>query len=404
MDQPFRQAYNAAFSPDLYRRYLERLEGRFGCKIPFRVAETPFFMPRELRGRLERSAREIVEAISNPALIASMQRAVPAHLNVPRQDDLSSCIQVDFAVTRDADGSLTGRLVELQGFPSLYGLIAIQTEVMNEVLAEIPGLDRRWTTYFGGLDRATYVARMRRAIVADNDPAEVVLLDLDPPSQKTYPDFLATKMLLGVDAVCPTTLEKDGRQLFRRVDGRRVPVKRIFNRIVFDELEAKKTVLPFSYTDDLDVTWCPHPNWYWIWSKYTIPHLDHPAVPKATFLSDLREIPDDLTRYVLKPLFSFAGSGVKVDVTKADIDAIPDSQRSGWILQRKIEYAPALITPDGAGVKAEVRMMFLRAPGDPRPELVMNLVRLSRGQMLGVDQNKNLDWVGGTVGIWPEEG
>jgi hypothetical protein len=32
---------------------------------------------------------------------------------------------------------------------------------------------------------------------------------------------------------------------------------------------------------------------------------------------------------------------------------------------------------------------------------LLNLVRLSRGKMLGVDQNANLDWVGGSVGIWP---
>jgi hypothetical protein len=230
-----------------------------------------------------------------------------------------------------------------------------------------------------------------------------VLLDLDPPAQKTYPDFVATKLLTGVDAVCPRTLVRDGRRLFRKVAGRLVPVRRIYNRIVFDELEQKKTVLPFRYTEDLDVTWCSHPNWYWTWSKYTLPFVDHPAVPRARYVADLDRIPDDLERYVLKPLFSFAGAGVKVDPTRADLEAIPEADRHKWLVQEKIAYEPALLMPDGNGVKAEVRMMFLRAPDELKPTLVLNLVRLSRGKMLGVDQNKDLTWVGGSVGIWPED-
>ncbi len=148
------------------------------------------------------------------------------------------------------------------------------------------------------------------------------------------------------------------------------------------------------------MTWCSHPNWYWTWSKFTIPHIDHPAVPRARYVAELDHIPDDLSDFVLKPLFSFAGAGVKVDITRADIDAIPEADRALFLLQEKITYAPALPMPDGTGVKAEVRMMFLRAPDEAKPTLVLNLVRLSRGKMLGVDQNRNLTWVGGTVGLW----
>ena len=403
MEPNLRRLYNAAFTPELYRRYVERLEAYVGVKIPFRIAETPLFLPRELRRKLATSAREIVDIISQPERIATMKRAIPPLLDVPRIDALSSCIQVDFAITRGADGELTGRVVELQGFPSLYALMVVQTDALAEELRSLPGLDRPWSLYYSGLDRTSFLARFRHAILAGHEPEEVVLLDLEPTSQKTYCDMVATKTLTGVDSIDPRELQREGLRLFRRVNGHRVQVRRIYNRVVFDELASKKAVLPFDYRDDLDVSWCPHPNWYWIWSKYTLPYVDHPAVPKATFLSDLRTIPDDLSRYVLKPLFSFAGSGVKIDVTRADLDAVPDKEREGWILQEKIDYEPALSTPDGNGVKAEVRMMFLRAPDQPKPELVLNLVRLSRGKMLGVDQNKNLDWVGGSVGIWPAD-
>jgi hypothetical protein len=403
MERSFRQAYNAAFTPDLYRRYLGRLEARMGHPIPFRVAETPLFLPRAFRERLARYAREIVDQLCDPGLIARTSKAIPPELNVPGQDDLASCIQVDFAVSKDDQGAWTGRLVELQGFPSLYALIPIQAQVLGEELRKLPGLDRPWTTLFEDRSLEEYGARLREALLGGFSAEETVLLDLDPPSQKTYPDFIATQQLTGIEAVCPTALEREGRRLFRIKDGKRIQVRRIFNRIVFDELEKKGTPLPFRFNEELDVSWCPHPNWYWIWSKFTLPFLKHEAVPEARFLSDVREPPPDLENYVLKPLFSFAGTGVMVDVTRADLDAVPEEQRGGWLLQKKITYANALETPDGHGVKAEIRMMFLRGRGAAKPELTMNLVRLSRGKMLGVDHNKDLDWVGGSVGIWPED-
>ncbi|HVY48049.1 MAG TPA: hypothetical protein VHB21_19310 [Minicystis sp.] len=400
MEPALRRAYNAAYSDRVYAAYIDKLEGKLGCKIPFRVAETPLFMPHALRDALARAATEIVEQISKPELVAKMKRAIPPSFDVPGMDPLPNCTQVDFAIVRGEDGRLEGKVVELQAFPSLYALMVVQSDTMMEVLRGLPGLDRAYSIYFGGLDREAFVARLRRAILGGEAPEHVVLLDLDPPAQKTYPDFVATKQLVGVDAVCPTELVKEGRALYRKVDGRLVPVRRIYNRIVFDELQAKRPALPFSYTEPLDVTWCSHPNWYWTWSKYTLPHVDHPAVPRARFVSELERLPERLDRYVLKPLFSFAGSGVKVDVTEADVAAIPEAERGNWILQEKIAYEPGLRMPDESGVKAEVRMMFLRAPDEEKPTLVLNLVRLSRGKMLGVDQNKDLTWVGGSVGLW----
>jgi hypothetical protein len=404
MDPRFRPIFNRHYTDAFYHGYVDDLSRRLGCAIPFRVAETPFFIPPALAADLASSARGIVDQITRPELMQELARAIPERFQVPGQDALPSCIQVDFAIVRGADGELCGRVVELQAFPSLYALMVIQDQVLQEHMRrEMPGLEGPFSIYFGGLEREAFVERLRRAVVADEDPEQVVLLDLDPPSQKTFPDFAATRQLLGVDAVCPTTLIKDGKRLYRDVGGRKVQVKRIYNRIVFDELERKGTALPSSYTEELDVSWCSHPNWYWIFSKYTLPYVDHPAVPRARTIASLDAIPDDLERYVLKPLFSFAGAGVLVDPTRADVDAIPEAERGGWLLQEKIVYEPAIPMPDhvpnGGNVKAEVRMMFLRAPGDDRPELVLNLVRLSRGKMLGVDQNKDLTWVGGTIGL-----
>ena len=396
MDPRFRQLYNSQFTQERYDWYVRELSRRLGAKVEFRLAETPVFLPDDFRLRAERAASEIVAQLSDPQNIARMKRAIPDRWNVPGMDALPNLTQVDFAVVEE-NGNLVPKLIELQGFPSLTAFQVIQRDVWIDALQSMRGLDIPWSCWFSGLDRGRFLDLARRTIVGRQDPREVVLLDIDPPAQKTYVDFAATKLLFDVDAVDPRSLKKRGKELFRE-DGTRV--QRIYNRVVFDELIRKKIETPWDYREPLNVEWAPHPNWYWTWSKYSLPFLRHEAVPKATFISDLR-IPKNLSGYVLKPLFSFAGGGVNVDPTPADIDAIPASERHAWCIQEKIEYAPALKAADGGGVKVEIRMMFLRPDDEAQPVLAQNLVRLSRGKMLGVDFNKEFTWVGSSVGLHP---
>jgi hypothetical protein len=396
MDRTFRPLFNQHFTEALYAAYARDLAARLNCTFEFRLAETPLFLPDDFKARLTESARAIVGQLSDPARIERMKRAIPERWNTPGMDALPSFTQVDFAVVAE-HGGYVPKLIELQGFPSLTSMQCVQRDAWNDALQSIPGLDRDWRCWYSGLDRDGFLDLARRTICGDHDPREVVLLDIDPQQQKTYPDFAATKLLFDVDAVDPRELTKRGNQLWR--GGTRV--RRIYNRIVFDELIAKKIEMPFDYRDALDVEWAPHPNWYWVWSKYSLPFLDHPSVPRATFVSDLDRIPDDLSRYVLKPLFSFAGGGVNVEPSRADVEAIPESDRGAWCLQEKIEYAPALQAADGGGVKVEIRMMFLRPDGEATPILAQNLVRLSRGKMLGVDFNKDFTWVGSSVAFSP---
>ena len=397
MDARFRELFNQQFTQEIFENYARDLSARLHSRFEFRLAESPLFLPDDFKARIVAAATEIVAQLTEPARLDRMKRAIPAQWNTPGMDALPSFTQVDFAVVRAPDGTLVPRLIELQGFPSLTGLQCIQRDAWNDALQRMRGLDRDWSCWFSGMGRSEFLELARRTIVGDNDPAEVILMDLDPPRQKTYVDFAATRILWGIDAVDPTTLTKRGNQLFR--GNKRV--KRIYNRIVFDELILKGVQLPFDYRDELDVQWAPHPNWYWVWSKYSLPFLDHPAVPRATFVSELERIPDDLSRFVLKPLFSFAGGGVNIEPTRADIDAIPEAERAGWCLQEKIEYEPAMRAADGGGVKVEIRMMFLRPDNEARPKLAQNLVRLSRGKMLGVDFNKAFTWVGSSVGLSP---
>jgi hypothetical protein len=395
MDPRYRPRFNAQFSPEIYQRYQDDLEKRLQCKFEFRLAETPLFLPLEFQRKIVMAAVEIVDQLSDPLRVGQMKRAIPERWDTPGMDALPSFTQVDFAVVRE-NGALVPKLIELQGFSSLTAMQVVQRDVWNDVLNTMDGLERQWSCWFSDYERDSFLDLARRTIVGDHDPAEVVLMDIDPPNQKTYPDFAATKLLFGVEAIDPTRLTRRGRELYRG----NTRIRRIYNRVVFDELARKNIALPFDYREELDVEWAPHPNWYWVWSKYSLPFLDHPAVPKATFVSDVKDVPEQLTeRYVLKPLFSFAGAGVNVEPTRDDLKRIPANERGNWCIQEKIDYAPALQAPDGGGVKIEIRMMFLRPDDEPRPILAQNLVRLSRGKMLGVDFNKEFTWVGSSVAL-----
>ena len=390
-----RRAYNAGYSEQQYRAYARRLEERGGMPIPFRLAETPVFLPPELRDEMVEASLEIFRQLTTPAALYRSKAAVPARFDIPGCDELPVFAVTDFAVTRDAAGRLAPKLIELQAFPTLYAFQAAQCEELAHLCPDGHRLD--W--YLSGLDAAGYKRVVGEAILSGLAPEEVVLLDLDPPQQKTAIDFAFTEQLWGVKAVDPSEIEKRGRELWYRRNGKAVRIRRIYNRLIFDELEATGGRLPFDITSRIDVSWAGHPNWYFRWSKHCLPELSHPTVPESRLLSDFAAPPRDLENWVLKPLFSFAGSGVKVDVTPADLAAVAEDQRTHTLLMRKIEYAPAIETPDGNFSKVEVRVMFVWREGEPLP--VTTLARLSQGKMMGVNYNKDKTWVGSSGCLWP---
>jgi len=402
LDPRHRSQFNAAFSAERYARYSADLVRRCGSEVGFRIAETPTFLEDRFRERCERAATEIVAQLCEPDRIARMRGALPPRWTFAGETALPSFAVVDFAAVRAPDGSFEPKLIELQGFPSLFAFEVMQRDAWVTAMSDIEGLDADWTCWFGGRDRQQYLELLRSAVVGSCDPENVVLLDIDPPQQKTAADFIATKRLFGVDSVDVRALNVRGRKVFRKDErGRDVPVERIYYRLIIDELEWRSLTLPFDVRDELDVTWAPHPNWFYIWSKSSLPFLEHPAVPSTRLLSDVPELPDDLTsRYVLKPLFSFAGVGVNLAPTCADVAAIPERAHDGWCLQEKIDYGPAIAAADGGDVKLEIRMMFARSDDAAELTLMTNLCRLSRGAMLGVDYNKDKTWVGSSVGIW----
>jgi hypothetical protein len=387
-----RKQFNERFTPAKYQTFLKRLAERCGAPVEFRVAETPCFFPKALLEQMAHYGAELIHQLETPEYRKASFRTISPEFNVPNEAPHPMFIQVDFGLVKDASGELQPKLVELQGFPSLYAYQAVLAQVYQEVF----GLDKNLRYLHRSMDWEDYRALLRQAIVGKHDPENVILMEIDPLHQKTLPDFLVTEKVLGIATVAITEIEKQGQKLFYKKDGKRIPIRRIYNRAIVDELVRKKLTLNFRFDEELDVEWAGHPNWYFRMSKFSLPYLRHESVPKTYFLDRLTEMPD-LGKYVLKPLFSFAGLGVLINPTKEDLAAIPQDKRGDYILQERMEFEPVIETPFG-GTKAEIRIMYIWVD-----ELlpVLTIVRMGRGKMMGVDHNKNMEWVGSSAAFYP---
>jgi hypothetical protein len=391
-----RQPFNDSFTPEKYQAFLRRVDEACGTHVQFRLSETPCFFPKPLIDRMASDGQALIrQLVDNPAYRAKSDEAVPAAFKVPNEAPHPMFVQVDFGLVRDARGELQPKLVELQAFPSLY---AYQGPLADAYL-DVYGLDSRLKYLLSGLDTSSYRELLRRAIVGSHDPENVILMEIDPAHQKTLPDFLLTEKMLGVRTVDIVDIQKDGARLYYESGGKRIPIRRIYNRAIVDELERKNVKLSFDWRDELDVEWAGHPNWYFRISKFSIPYLKHASVPKTWFLDRLDEVPADLENYALKPLYSFAGLGVVIAPTKEDIAAIPPEKRPYYILQERMHFEPVIATPFG-GTKAEVRVMYIWLD-ELTP--VMTIIRMGRGLMMGVDHNKNMEWVGASAGLYLDE-
>jgi hypothetical protein len=388
----FRRRFNAGFSPEKYQTFKRELTARCGMEVPFQISQTPCFFPAALVKRMGEDGKALIrQLVENPDYLARSESSIPVQFRVPNEAAQPMFVQVDFGLVRDAEGELQPKLVELQAFPSLYAY----QPVLSQAYVDVFGLEAGLRYHLSGLDSVSYTRLLRDAIVAGHDPENVVLMEVHPEEQKTLPDFLLTEKLLGIRTVCITKIRKAGRGLFYEAGGKRVPIHRIYNRAIVDELERKAITLPFDFRDDLDVEWAGHPNWYFRISKYSIPYLKHASVPRTWFLDQLPSVPSDLENFVLKPLYSFAGLGVVIAPSRKDIDAIPASKRGDYILQERMNFTPVIETPQGA-TKAELRIMYIWLK-ELTPVLI--IVRMGRGLMMGVDHNKNMEWVGSSAGL-----
>ncbi|MEM0992500.1 MAG: hypothetical protein AAGI49_05655 [Bacteroidota bacterium] len=392
-----RKAYNDSFVTAKYQQLLQEIEYTYGHRPPFRIAETPVFVGKEMRDMLFDACEQIIDVIVQPNFKELSSGALLSGQIVPNETDHTTFLQMDFGICMDENGNLTPQLIEVQGFPSLYFYQYIIADLYRKYFS----IPEDISPLFGGMDRDRYLELLRKIIVGDYPPENAIILETEPDQQATLIDFIVGKHLLGIPYKCVTDLICEGREVYYKENGRKIKVHRIFNRVIFDELIRRDDLKrEFLFTEEHDVEWIGHPNWFFRISKHTLPLLGHiPYVPNSFFLSDIDHIPEDLHNYVLKPLYSFSGTGVIINLNRYDFDSIKDPEN--YILQRKVTYAPVVETPN-VPAKCEIRMLTIWERGKARPIMVNNLARLSKGEMIGVKYNKDKDWVGGSVGFFEQ--
>jgi len=391
-----RESFNKAFTQEKYESFVKYLNGLFDYEIEFRIAETPLFCDKTFTNKLIEGGERIVDVICRPDLKQITQRAIPAQFNVPNEGDHPTMVAVDFAICEGEDGELVPQLIEFQGFPSLFAF----QQIISPAYKDFFEMPEGYNYFFNGLTQEKYLDLLGGLLLNGHKPEEVILMEIEPEEQKTKVDFYATRHFFGIQSICLSQVYKIDNHLFYKNNGVETKIKRVYNRVIFDELERKSEFKPgFDMTQQVDVEWVGHPNWFFRTSKFTMPFIDSVFVPKTRFLHEVNPIPSDLENYVLKPLFSFSGTGVIFDVKASDIEVIQDKEN--YILQRKVKYAPFLKTPTG-DVKCEIRLLYLWPEADARPTLCTNLIRLSKGVMMGVKFNKDKTWVGGGTAFFEQ--
>lgn len=386
-----RKQFNSEFSSEKYQNLLTILEKSSGIMPKFRVSESPIFLNQEFKSKLIDASESIITQIKNMSN-DELSKAVPESQNVPGDTQQPHFFTIDFGICKNDNGTIEPQLIELQAFPSLY---AFQKELQNAYSEIYPFLKDLKSE----MSNEDYFNKLKKVILGNENPENIILLEVFPENQKTNIDFYLTEKYLGIKTVCLTKIIKKGKKLFYKNGDREIEIKRIYNRVIFDELDRipdLKTELNFM--EDLEAKWVTHPNWFFKISKFLLPKLQHQFVPKSYFLNDF-PISVNISNFVLKPLFSFAGAGVNLNPTQELIDQIKDKEN--YIMQRKVSYAPLFEDINGEFSKAEIRLLYLWEEDLERPELMECLVRMTKASMVNVDFNKkDAIWIGGSTAFF----
>lgn len=399
MIDSIRQEFNAAFTNELYQQYLSELNKAFPNALDFRVAETPLFIDKSFTEKMLATGQYISAQIQAPDFKAKTEDSLHHQPITLNESPLPKCILMDFAITKNEKKEIVPALIELQGFPSLFAFELLQDEALNKIYTMPNG----YSPYLNGYTREKYIAHLHKIIKGDiGTDKHTILLEILPHQQKTRIDFYCTQKYLDLPIVCITEIFQDGRYLFYERAGQKIKIDRIYNRIVFDELKNQTKAIQDKgaiLQNDVDIEWVTHPNHFFRISKFLLPFLTHSYVPKTQFVNQLETIPNKLEDFILKPLFSFAGQGVIIDIQKGDIEKIAHPEQ--WIIQDKVHYAECIETPTGPA-KAEIRLFYFWDERANKYIATLNLARLSKGKMIGVDYNKTATWVGGSLAYFEQ--
>ncbi len=391
-----RKAFNDNFKQEYYDNLQNEIEDKLGERCTFRISETPIFIGKELKEEVLSACKAIVEQLWQIDFDTIREKFIPKQMQSPVSMGKPHFLQIDFGLCNDGNGGVLPQLIELQAFPSLFFYQAVLGQAFLKHYQNLP--EDGFHYYLSDLSHDDYLREVGEMVLAGEKPENVILLELFPDRQKTRIDFWATKKALGIEVVCMTEVIKEGRELFYEKEGQKIKIKRIYNRVIVDEIEQTEDFeAAFDLSDDLDVEWVTHPDWFFVISKCIMPLLKHKSIPRSYYLND---IPAglDLGKFVLKPLFSFAGQGVDLLPNEESIGKIKD--RHNYILQEKVEYARTVKTSDEQNAKVELRILHIWSETENQMKPVINLARMSKGKLINVSFQDKDSWVGSSIGLF----
>jgi len=393
-----RERFNERFKEEYYENLVAHIADHLKEPTAFRISETPVFIDKELKAAVFAACDAIIAQLWNIDFSKIRDTFIPKEMQSPLPMGKPDFLAIDFGLCDDGKGAITPQLIELQAFPTLFFYQPFLGEAFMETYPNIP--NEGFHYYFSGLDKQGYHDEVSKVVLNGHNPENVILLEVFPEKQKTRIDFWATHKALGIEVVCMTKVLREGKKLFYEKGGQKIPIHRIYNRVIFDELERIENLqTSFNLNDNLDVEWCTHPDWFFVISKCIMPLLKHKNVPASYYLNDF---PSDLnlTDFVLKPLFSFAGQGINLHPTKEVLEGIAD--KHNYILQKKVAYKSLVKTNTEKNSKVELRMLYIWSKEENRLKPVINLTRMSKGEMINVSHQVNDTWIGSSISFFEE--
>src|ERR1700722_14490187 len=172
MLQPYRDHFNANFTPPAYERLIAQLNHHTPHHhtrppIEFRIAETPCFFPPSLLHELATTGATLThQLLDNPAYLQASNQTIPPQYHVPNENPQPNFMTVDFGLIRKPDGSLSPKLVELQAFPSIFGY----QDILSRQYIATYNLNPNFNRYLANLNEQTYWQLLNEVIVGDHDP------------------------------------------------------------------------------------------------------------------------------------------------------------------------------------------------------------------------------------------
>ena len=203
MIDKYRQLFNSQFTAEKYQKLKDSIASDFDYTPTFRIAETPFFISNELKSQLLEGCADVVKLIQKKDFKKLTNKSLELNHTIPNEDEHTTFLAIDFGICEE-DGVVIPKLIEVQGFPSLFNF---QTNLCEKFNTEYPFLNNL-TPFFNGISSQKYLEILEENICNKHPKENVILLEIEPEKQNTKIDFYYCKRDLGIPIVCVTEIIK----------------------------------------------------------------------------------------------------------------------------------------------------------------------------------------------------